>query len=239
MSNESYVQEIPLGQIQNGPVEFIKQVYIDTPKDLFELTLPGQITRSGGASAFAVKATGRIVVHCGTPELGAMVSAGVTDNAGLTRAVSELLQKIDPKKAMGYSIRLASRNSSFADFVAQAEAAFGGSGCSCSEGSAQLPGSVSVGLSKNAGDDMVWSKPVRAVLTTQLTESGEFGPSTKECGAIALGPNATLCTSTWHGIIDRWTECKGPCSSGTCSCGTTGGGTPKIGCNGWVTCSGQ
>ncbi|WP_299074881.1 hypothetical protein [uncultured Paraglaciecola sp.] len=236
MSNETYVKEAPLGQIQSGPVEIIKQVYVDTPKDLFELTLPGQITRSGSASAFAVKAIGRVVIYCGSPELGAFVSAHVSDNVGLTRAVSALLQEINPNKAMGFAVRLASRNSSFADVVAKAEAAFGSSGCGCGGNSAQLPGSVSIGLSEGSDQDMTWSKPVRAILNTQLSESGEFGPTTKECGAIALGPNTTLCTSIWHGIIDRWTECKGPCSSGDCSCGTTDGGTPKVGCDGWVSC---
>lgn len=239
MKSETCLIDFPLGAVHRGPIQFIKQLVVEAEKDLFELTLPGQITRCNGASTFAIKSAGRIVIDCALPERAATVSAQILDKPGLTHAIHKLLDKIEVSAEADYNIRLASSQSSFADVIEQAEKAAGGCGCDGCVGTAGIIGSVSVGLSKKRDGKLIWSQPVRSVIQAQVSNGGEYGGMNPKQTAFALGPNTTACLSIWHGLIDRWTECIGPCSSGTCSCRKTSGGTPVVGCKDWGTCTCQ
>jgi hypothetical protein len=234
MSTDTYVTDVPLGSIQPGPVQFIRQLVVHDSDAQFELTLPGRITRCEGASAYAVRPYGMIALAGSAPLRSALVTAGVADEPGLTRAIFDLTAGLRTRDFAGFAIRLASHRHSFADVVARAEEAAGG--CKCS-GGASIFGSIRVGLSDSPGAALTWTEPVAATIAAKSGAGAYDGPLDPNAGAIGIWPHIFDCNSDWSGVKDRHTSCGGGCpGTKICACGRNKTGVPTTSCDGWVLC---
>ena len=212
--------------LQGAGPGFCRQFHLGDRERPFELS--GRIDRFGGASLYRVRSSFRLVRAGAAGAEAVMVGANIHDEAGLSRALHGLADKVSPDEAQGWAIRLSTAGPADALFDA---AATGGCNCACGNDGGGVPGWLQVGLSAKAGRKPEWSDAVPARLAAKADAVTEQ-PRKNETGFVNRG-----CQSDWYGFWpwNHLTFCDGVCTAAepACSCNSKKSGL----CRGWWYCS--
>ncbi len=222
MAQETKAIEIAPGTILAGRRQFIKRVFVDSPNDVIDIQMPGQVLRCGEDYDFSILPYAQVVERNGALTRAALLGAEVRDERGLDRAMFALREKHGASPIEGFAIRVASHRS----LGAALDAGESG-GCGCGGGAARagsLPATLAVGIRHNG--DFIWTHPVAAHLIVFASlYSGE--------GSFVFD-----CHSVWFGWTDRSTACEGPCPAKLdCRCDNAGEPRVRFNCFGeWRIC---